>query len=90
MSIEIYGKNDCPYCELAKLACENYGIGYQYKLVDTPEAVEWLHENVNAQIKTVPAVIYDGVWIGGLDELKAKINESYTIENGAIKNVLNG
>jgi len=31
--IEIYGKDNCPYCDKAKALCERKGLDYQYKLL---------------------------------------------------------
>lgn len=89
-SVKIYGKADCPWCDRAKRICEDYNIPYDYTTLNALDAAAFLHETVSPNVRTVPAVVVDGIWIGGYEELRTLINENYTINEGEVKHVLKG
>jgi len=69
MDIEIWGKNNCGFCERAKKLCQSKGLDYTYKLYErdfTKEEI--LAEFVGA--KTFPQIKIDGNPIGGYTELE--------------------
>jgi glutaredoxin len=67
--IEIYGKDNCPYCDMAKALCEQKGLDYEYKLLGFDFTREELMETFPGA-RTFPQIILDGQKIGGYTELK--------------------
>jgi len=67
--IEIYGKDNCPYCDMAKALCKQKGLDYEYKQLGTDfDRDEMLSTFPGA--RTFPQIILDGQKIGGYTELK--------------------
>ena len=67
--IEIYGKDNCPYCDMAKNLCEQKGLDFEYKQLGTDfDRDEMLSTFPGA--RTFPQIILDGQKIGGYTELK--------------------
>jgi len=71
--IEIYGKTQCPYCDMAKALCEQQKMDYQYKLLGFDFTREELMEKFPGA-RTFPQIIVDGNKIGGYTELKELTN----------------
>jgi glutaredoxin len=71
--IIIYGKTQCPYCDMAKNMCEQKGIDYEYKQLGTDfDRNEMLETFPGA--RTFPQIIVDGNKIGGYTELKELVD----------------
>jgi len=67
--IIIYGKTQCPYCDMAKNLCEQKGLDFEYKQLGTDfDRDEMLSTFPGA--RTFPQIILDGQKIGGYTELK--------------------
>ena len=70
MTIEIYGKTFCPYCDKAKALCEREGYEYSYKELDKDfSRDEFL--NIFPTARTFPQIKIDGSDVGGYTELEA-------------------
>lgn len=74
--IEIYGKDNCPFCDKAKALCERIGEDYVYKLLGTDFTREEMFETFPTA-RTFPQIIVDGNKIGGYTELDKLINADY-------------
>ena len=73
--IIIYGKTQCPYCDMAKQLCEQKGFEYEYKQLGTDfDRDEMLSTFPGA--RTFPQIIIDGEKIGGYDALQRYENNS--------------
>ena len=70
MTIEIYGKTFCPYCDKAKALCEREGFEYSYKELDKDFTREEFF-NIFPTARTFPQIKIDGNDIGGYTELEA-------------------
>ena len=67
--IIIYGKTQCPYCDMAKNLCEQKGLDFEYKQLGIDfDRDEMLSTFPGA--RTFPQIILDGQKIGGYTELK--------------------
>ena len=67
--IIIYGKTQCPYCDMAKNLCKQKGLDFEYKQLGTDfDRDEMLSTFPGA--RTFPQIILDGQKIGGYTELK--------------------
>lgn len=73
--IEIYGKDDCPFCKQAKQLCETMNLKYTYKNMGTDFTREELLETFPTA-RTVPQIIVNGTKIGGYTELRNYIEET--------------
>jgi glutaredoxin 3 len=72
MTIEIWGKEDCVFCEQAKQLCNNNGLEYTYKTF----GIDFTKEEILAEFvgaKTFPQIKIDGKPIGGYQELKEQV-----------------
>ena len=70
--IEIYGKPQCPFCDMAKALCENKSIPYTYKQLNE----DFTRDDLMVRFpnaRTFPQIILDGEAIGGFDNLKDMI-----------------
>ena len=67
--IEIYGKTQCPYCDMAKALCEQKGLDFEYKLFGEDFSREELMETFPGA-RTFPQIKIDGKNIGGYTEFE--------------------
>jgi glutaredoxin len=70
MTIEIYGKTFCPYCDKAKALCEREGYEYSYKELDKDFSRDEFF-NIFPTARTFPQIKIDGGDVGGYTELEA-------------------
>ncbi|WP_276278911.1 glutaredoxin 3 [Halorussus caseinilyticus] len=69
--VEIYCKENCPYCEKAKDLFDSKGVEYEtYNVTGDEELFEEMVERANGR-KTAPEVFIDDELIGGYDDTKA-------------------
>lgn len=67
----IYGKSDCSFCVKAKQMVERFEKEYEYK--DVEEDGQALGFIVKSGFKSLPQIYYNGVHIGGYNELSKHI-----------------
>ena len=67
--ITIYGKTQCPYCDMAKQLCESKGVEYEYKQLGTDFGREEMLETFPGA-RTFPQIIFMGEKISGYTELQ--------------------
>ncbi|MDG1405526.1 MAG: glutaredoxin 3 [Planctomycetota bacterium] len=73
--IEIYTKNVCPYCTLAKRLLESKGLTWEeINLSTNPERTDEMLERCGGRM-TVPEILINDNLIGGFDDL-AELNKS--------------
>ena len=69
--ISIYGKEHCPFCDMAKVLCVKEQEEYEYfqlgKDFNREEMLEMF-----PTARTFPQIIFKGEKIGGYDQLKEK------------------
>ena len=70
MTIEIYGKTFCPYCDKAKALCEREGYDYSYKELDKDFSRDEFFD-IFPTARTFPQIKIDGNDVGGYTELEA-------------------
>jgi glutaredoxin 3 len=83
MSIVIYGKEFCNWCDRAVEVCIQYELAYIYKSLDdrfsgqdTYAELQELAIKDNIAIKTVPQIWWNGKHIGGYSDLITAIENS--------------
>lgn len=73
--IEIYGNTNCVWCDRAKALCEQYNLGYNYKMIQDDGVLEELQERVGS-VRTVPQIFWHGKHVGGYTELASEIENT--------------
>ena len=72
MVIKIYGKEQCPFCDMAKVLCTQKLKEWKYfqlgKDFNREEMLEMF-----PTARTFPQIIMEGENIGGYDQLKEKL-----------------
>ena len=70
MTITIYSKPNCIFCDKAKAMVKRLGLSYEEKMFgkdfNTPEE---LYKAVGKQVRTMPQILIDGKLIGGYNQL---------------------
>lgn len=74
----VYGKQDCPFCQMAKEELTLRGIQFDY--IDLQEINKSAKEVTGRDVKTVPQIYIEGEYIGGYDELMNYLNKPLEIQ----------
>ena len=70
MSITIYSKPNCVFCDKAKAMVKSLNLDYEEKMFGKDfNTVEELYEAVGKQVRTMPQILIDGKLIGGYNQL---------------------
>lgn len=72
---EIYGRQDCPYCEMAKEVLNSRRLKFKYYELKKDILVEDFRNKFPDQ-RTVPVITVRGVKIGGYNELIEYLEET--------------
>lgn len=76
MTILIYSKPNCVFCDKSKALVKKLGLTYEEKVFGkdftTPEE---LYEAVGKQVRTMPQIKIDGELIGGYNQLVEYFND---------------
>ena len=78
MSLVIYGRPGCPYCEKAKKLAEmlkEQGYFRDVQYINYQElgwTAEELSKVANHPIRTVPVILLNDIYIGGFDSLYSR------------------
>ena len=70
MTITVYSKPACVYCDKAKALLTRLGYEYKEKVVTKDISLPELFEELGKQVRTIPQITIDGKHIGGYNELK--------------------
>lgn len=80
----VYGKKTCPFCEMAKDELRMRGIPFEW--VDLEEIGKTAKEVTGRDVKTVPQIYVNGVYVGGYEELmKSLVDDFDTDEDDGCK-----
>jgi glutaredoxin len=82
MTILIYGKNNCQFCNKAKHLIKTLGLEYEEKSLekDFDSDPSKMMEDIGKPVRTMPQIKIDGQLIGGYNQLiehfadKGKVN----------------
>ena len=75
MKVLIYTKDNCIWCDRAKILLDSKKISYnEIDLSDDGERLKF-YEKIGDNVKTVPQVFIDDKRIGGFQELKVFLDE---------------
>jgi len=73
--VVIWTQTKCSACETAKKIMEQMQIPYETKNIDS-EATKQLFFITFPAARTVPQIVVDGTWVGGLQEFKKYLNDN--------------
>ena len=79
MTIIVYSKPACVYCDKAKALLTRLGYEYTEKVVTKDISLPELFEELGKQVRTIPQITIDGKHICGYNELT-----EYFMEQGKI------
>ena len=79
MSIIVYSKPSCVYCDKAKSLLKRLGYEYEEKVVTKDLSLQELFEALGKPVRTIPQIVIDEKHIGGYNELK-----EYFVDKGEI------
>ena len=68
MKVVIYGKPACPFCDKAKMFCEQRGFDYEYYQMGEDFSLEFIQFKF-PNAKTFPQIIVDGTHVGGYTDM---------------------
>ena len=77
MTITIYSKNNCVYCNKAKTLLKNLGLEYEEKSLekDFGSDPSKLIEDIGKNVRQMQQIKIDGELIGGYNQLVEHFNE---------------
>ena len=70
----IYGKKNCPFCEMAKDEFNLRGLPFDY--IDLEDIGKTAAEVTGRKVKTVPQIYIEGNYVGGYEELMDFFNKT--------------
>ena len=80
MTITIYSKQNCVFCDKSKDLVKGLGLTYDEKMFGKDfNSPEELYEAVGKQVRTMPQIKIDGQLIGGYNQLV-----EYFVEKGKV------
>jgi glutaredoxin 3 len=75
MTIVMYSKDSCPFCERAKALLTEHNYEYTVKNIVNPQTKEELLSRF-PEARTVPQIFFGDLHIGGYTELKTYLEQS--------------
>ena len=88
MTITIYSKPNCVFCDKSKALVKGLGLTYDEKMFGKDfNSPEELYEAVGKQVRTMPQIKIDGELIGGYNQLVEYYNKLGKVDfKGTITN----
>lgn len=75
MQVEIYGKQNCSFCNAAKELLTEKAIPFDYLDIEKdPKNRADMFTRAPEGIRSVPQIFVDGEYVGGYTDLRAKLN----------------
>jgi glutaredoxin len=75
MSIIVYSKNNCVYCNKAKSLIKNLGLEYEEKKLEEFDSPQAMLEDIGKNVRQMPQIKIDGELIGGYNQLVEYFNK---------------
>ena len=80
--VVVWSQPNCPGCDTTKKLLDQLGVPYQVNVIDTPETKQLFFTTLPGA-RSIPQIVIDGKWIGGLQEFRRFLNDN----NKALKMV---
>ena len=75
MTITVYSKNNCIYCNKAKTLLKNLGLEYEEKKLEEFDSPQAMLEDIGKNVRQMPQIKIDGELIGGYNQLVEYFNK---------------
>jgi len=75
MTITVYSKNNCVYCNKAKSLIKNLGLEYEEKKLEEFDSPQAMLEDIGKNVRQMPQIKIDGELIGGYNQLVEYFNK---------------
>ena len=75
MSIVVYSKNNCVFCNKAKHLLTKLGLDYEEMKLEEFASPEAMLEHIGKPVRTMPQIKIDDVLIGGYNQLVEYFND---------------
>ena len=69
MTIVVYSKNNCVFCNKAKHLVKSLGLTYTEKKMEEFDSPQAMLEDIGKQVRTMPQIKIDGKLVGGYNQL---------------------
>ena len=83
MTLTLYSKENCIYCNKAKALLKNLGLSYEEKKLESYKDKEEFLKDIGKQVRSMPQIKIENELIGGYNQLveyfiaKGKVNFKY-------------
>jgi|TARA_R110000822_G_scaffold62361_1_gene153802 glutaredoxin len=80
MTLTLYSKENCIYCNKAKALLKNLGLSYEEKKLESYKDKEEFLKDIGKQVRSMPQIKIENELIGGYNQLveyfiaKGKVN----------------
>ena len=74
MKVEIYTKNNCIWCDRAKILLNSKDIEFKEIDLSDDQKREKFYNSIGENVKTVPQIYIDNLRVGGYQDLVAWFN----------------
>jgi glutaredoxin 3 len=74
LKVEIYTKNNCIWCDRAKLLLDSKDIEFKEIDLSDDQKRDKFYNSIGKNVKTVPQIYIDDLRIGGYQDLVAWLN----------------
>lgn len=75
----VYSKLSCNPCQQAEQLLKNHNQNYTKLILDEDFDIIELYNNVPKSVRTFPAILKDGVFIGGLSDLQHELQRNLDV-----------
>ena len=75
----VYSKLSCNPCQQAEQLLKNHNQNYTKLILDEDFDIIELYNNVPKSVRTFPAILKDGVFIGGLSDLQHELQRNLAV-----------
>jgi glutaredoxin len=79
-NILVYSKNNCVYCDKAKLLLKNLGLNYNEKKFEDFISTEALYEDIGKNVRSMPQIKINGDLIGGYNQLVEYLHDKGLVD----------
>ena len=79
----VYSKLSCAPCQQAEQLLKNHNQNYTKLILDEDFDIIELYNNVPKSVRTFPAILKDGVFIGGLSDLQHELQRNLDVTSSS-------
>jgi glutaredoxin len=79
-NILVYSKNNCVYCDKAKLLLKNLGLNYNEKKFEDFISTGALYEDIGKNVRSMPQIKINGDLIGGYNQLVEYLHDKGLVD----------